>query len=72
MAAIPNEPLAPPVPEHIELAWIDPVNGLRANADCAGAVELPFYRGSAPTENSPCVPARDERGGKSWWRRLFD
>ena len=72
MAAIPNEPLVPPVPEQIEIVWIDPANGLRANADCAGALELPFYRGSAPTANSPCVPAHAEGSGKSWWRRLFE
>jgi len=72
MAAIPNEPLVPPVPEQIEMIWIDPANGLRASAECDGALELPFYRGSAPSENSPCMPAGAEGAGKSWWRRLFE
>jgi len=72
MAAIPNEPLVLPVPEQIETVWIDPANGLRASADCAGARELPFYRGSAPAENSPCVSTRANGTGKSWWRRLFE
>ena len=48
MRELDPEPLVPPQPENIELVWIDPATGLRANETCQGALELPFIRGSAP------------------------
>ncbi|OGI46855.1 MAG: penicillin-binding protein 1B [Candidatus Muproteobacteria bacterium RBG_16_65_34] len=71
MAALPHEPLAPPVPENIETAWIEPQSGLRADRDCAGAVELPFIRGSAPEELAPCAASTGSRI-KNWFRRLVE
>ena len=63
--------LAPPVPENIETAWIEPRSGLRADRDCAGAVELPFIRGSAPEELAPCAASTGSRI-KNWFRRLIE
>jgi len=75
MGQLAHEPLAPPMPENVELAWIDPHNGLRADAGCAGAVELPFIVGTAPNRRSACASASSPDSSskpKSWWRRLFD
>lgn len=69
MAALDPEPLNPPQPDNIEVAWIDPASGRRAEAGCPGAVELPFIQGSAPAETAPCAGAAGKRG---WLRRLFE
>jgi penicillin-binding protein 1B len=65
------EPLSPPMPEAVERVWVDPVSGLRADRDCPGAVELPFYRDSAPEESAPCARSPAKRI-KNWFRRLFE
>ena len=72
MATLDPEPLVPAQPETIELVRIDPQSRLRADSGCDGAVEIPYIRGSAPTEHAPC-----EGGGsaketvKGWFKRLF-
>jgi penicillin-binding protein 1B len=71
MGALDPEPLVPPMPENVELAWVDPASGLRADKDCAGAVELPFVRGSAPQETAPCARSTG-KAIKNWFRRLFE
>ncbi len=65
------EPLAPPLPDGVERIWIDPASGWRADRDCAGAIELPFWRDSAPEETAPCA-ASTSRKIKNWFRRLFE
>ncbi len=77
MGALAREPLVPPAPENVEWVTVDARNGLRAGPACAGAVELPFVAGTAPTERSACdslplpplEPIREK--AKSWWERLF-
>lgn len=66
------EPLVPPQPESIEMVWIDPASGLRADAGCADAIELPFIQGSAPEETAPCVRRSPVKKLKNWLQRLFD
>jgi len=58
-------------PEEVELVWIDPANGLRADESCDGASRVPFLRGGAPTLTSSCV---DRPGGRALgtFRRLFE
>jgi penicillin-binding protein 1B len=72
MARLDPDPLIPPVPENIESAWIDPETGLRVDANCQGAVELPFIRGSAPVETAPCGARSPVRSIKSWFERIFE
>ncbi|GAB4515002.1 MAG: penicillin-binding protein 1B [Sulfuricaulis sp.] len=72
MARLDPDPLVPPPPENIELIWIDSATGLRADASCHGAVELPFIRGSAPMETAPCAAHSPARSIKSWFERLFE
>jgi len=69
MASLDPAPLDPPVPESIEFVRIDPQTGLRAGSGCDNAVEVPFARGSAPSEQAPCSR---EAPVKSWFRRLFE
>lgn len=71
MRKLDPEPLAPPLPEGVELVWIDPVSGLRADRDCAGAIELPFLRDSAPEETAPCAHSPSKKI-KNWFRKLFE
>jgi penicillin-binding protein 1B len=70
MRRLDPEPLAPPLPEEVERVWIEPASGLRADRDCPGAVELPFWRDSAPVQNAACV-RQPENPIKNWLRRLF-
>jgi penicillin-binding protein 1B len=70
MAALDPEPLTLPQPESIERVWVDPQNGLRADKSCAGALELPFAAGTAPTEQSPSCAA-SSKDGKGFFQRLF-
>jgi len=70
MRKLDPEPLAPPLPEDIERVWIDPATGLRADRDCAGAIELPFMRDSAPEETAPCAHSPGKKI-KNWFRRIF-
>ncbi len=68
MRELDPEPLVPPQPENIELVWIDPATGLRADEACQGALELPFISGSAPQQTAPCVqPSTDKNTTKKGW-----
>lgn len=70
MAQLDPEPLLPPLPDDVELVWIDPATGLRGDAVCPDAVELPFVSGTAPSEVSPCVEAAAPPRTRRWF--LFD
>ena len=72
MAALDLEPLLPPQPETIELVRIDPETRLRADSGCGSAAEVPYLRGSAPTESAPCSGRSKGEAVKSWFRRLFE
>jgi penicillin-binding protein 1B len=77
MASLAPEPLALPKPEGIENVLIDPQSGLRADAGCDGALELPFANGSAPAGLAPCASAvgvaiqEVKQKTKNWWQRLW-
>jgi penicillin-binding protein 1B len=72
MAQLDPEPLIPAMPESIEIVRIDATTGLRADNGCDGAVEIPFVRGSAPTEAAPCSGRSPGKTIKNWFRRLFE
>jgi penicillin-binding protein 1B len=57
MSQLNPEPLEPPLPENVEMVWIDAATGLRGDLACPEAVELPFIKGTEPKEESPCVAA---------------
>ena len=87
MKKLQPEPLQPVVPEDIEMVNVDPVSGLRYDDECKAGVMLPFIKGSAPAQTSPCntshadasganaeTKAEDEQdsGKKNWFQRLFN
>ena len=58
-----------PPGDDIEYQWIDPLTGLRADESCLDAVQLPFIRGSAPTEQAPCA---NRPRPIDWFEELFN
>lgn len=59
-------------PDNVELVWIDPDNNSRADEYCAGAVQLAFMTGTAPTEYSPCTGIRGTVDQTfNWFKGLF-
>ena len=55
MSGISAQPGVWAVPDNVELVWIDPANNLRGDSGCAGAIQLGFISGSAPTSYSACA-----------------
>ncbi|MFT0211739.1 penicillin-binding protein 1B [Pseudomonas sp. F1_0610] len=53
------------VPSNVEFAWIDPISGQGSMEGCAGAVKMPYIKGSAPVA-MPCTP--DEVDAPGWNR----
>lgn len=58
-------------PDNVAMYWIDPVNGLLANQECAGALLYPYIKGSAPEATSPCVTSILNRP-INWWNDFKD
>src|SRR5450759_1699759 len=87
MKNIQPEPLQPAMPEEIEMVNVDPVSGLRYDEGCKAGMLLPFIKGSAPAETSPCGASsanasgakadakpgvKQDSGKKNWFQRLFN
>ncbi len=72
MSKLDLEPLVPTPPENIEQVWIDPTTHLRAEANCSGAVEVPFIVDTAPRDNAPCVSHSPVQAVKGWFKRWFE
>ena len=87
MKNIQPEPLEPAMPEEIEMVNVGPVSGLRYDERCKAGVLLPFIKGSAPAQTSPCDASsadasgakaeakpgvRQDSGKKNWFQRLFN
>ncbi|EIK93198.1 penicillin-binding protein 1B [Pseudomonas sp. M47T1] len=47
-------PLDTPVPDNVTQAWIDPHTGQGSDANCPGAVQMPYIRGSEPAAGPAC------------------
>ena len=65
-----NQPVSLIAPDNVEIHWIDPVNGLRANEACEEAIRYPYIKGSAPSQDSPCVSSSLNRT-KTWFNDFF-
>ncbi len=70
MRQISTQPVNLIAPDNIELSWIDPANGMLANAQCEGAIAYPFIEGSAPDQNAPCVSSPLNRA-KTWFNEII-
>ncbi len=57
-------------PANVELVTIDTQTQLLAGSSCNSGLQLPFVKGTAPTEQSGCGGSVMERGS-SWLERLF-
>jgi penicillin-binding protein 1B len=55
MRQISTQPVNLIPPDNIQMAWVDPANGLLASEACQGARQYPYIAGSAPIAYSPCV-----------------
>ncbi len=66
MKQISVQPVNLIAPDNVQMAWIDPENGLLANEVCTGAKQYPFISGSQPAGNSPCMESGFDRA-KSWF-----
>ncbi len=53
-------------PAGVELAWIDPANGLLADPACENALQLPFVTDTVPQVASACSPGLEGTVKKSW------
>jgi penicillin-binding protein 1B len=70
MKQVSQQPVMLIAPDNIEMVWIDPETGLKANEQCTGAKQYPFVVGSAPEEDSPCVQTPLNRT-KNWFNRFL-
>ena len=55
------------LPEEINMVWIDQPTGLLSDKRCENAVELPYIKGSEPTEYSGC----ETRSPLDWLKKIF-
>ena len=58
MRKISREPLELEAPENIDFFWVDSVQGNRSEQGCAGAIRMPFIRGSEPGHQTGCSVGR--------------
>lgn len=47
-------PLDMPQPDNVTLAWVDARSGQGSAADCSGAMQIPYIRGSEPAPGAGC------------------
>ncbi len=75
VAQLEFEPRDPLLPEDVELVAVDPASGRVADEFCESRLDMPFIKGSAPTERAPCAAPRvvtKARGKlRNWFKRWF-
>lgn len=47
-------PLDMPMPDNVVQSWVDPHTGQGTDANCPGAVQMPYIRGSEPASGAGC------------------
>jgi penicillin-binding protein 1B len=48
-------PLDMPQPDNVVQAWVDSRTGQGSDANCPGAVQMPYIRGSEPPPGAACA-----------------
>ncbi len=71
MAEARPRPLVLRAPDTVEEWWVQADTGLRSDASCTGAVQLPFIAGSGPEEWDDCAGDRGTGERRGFFRRLF-
>jgi penicillin-binding protein 1B len=71
-----SAPLLAQPPRDVEILWVEPASGLLADAQCPGALQVPFLRGSGPREKAACGRKenrvrRKENPVKNFFERFF-
>ncbi|MEM1411351.1 MAG: penicillin-binding protein 1B [Pseudomonadota bacterium] len=64
------DPVVLDMPEGAYWTWVEREGGVLSASDCAGAEQMPFVEGSAPTDRSACGRRNDEE--ESFWSKFFD
>lgn len=57
------------VPDGVQLHWVEPVSGRLVDAQCAGALRVPFIRGSEPRQRADCMAGDEDTSG--FFQRFF-
>ena len=71
MKQITTQPVDLSRPDNIEMVWIDPETGFRANEFCKNARQFPYIVGSAPERASPCVETTSNRT-RTWFNDILE
>ena len=78
-----SAPLLAQPPKDVEMLWVEPASGLLADAQCPGALQVPFLSGSGPREKAACgrkenrvrqkenPVRREENPVKNFFKRFF-
>lgn len=61
-------PLETPMPENVVQAWVDGQTGQGSAADCPGAVQMPYIRGSQPPPGPGCGAPPPAEAVMDWVR----
>jgi penicillin-binding protein 1B len=69
MQTVGADPLRPVQPPDIKYVWVDQ-QGRRADAECLGAVYLPFAQETLPLDLAPCAAIRADRPRDTFLDRL--
>jgi penicillin-binding protein 1B len=65
------EPVDLRMPDGAFWLWVDRDSGRLSASSCEGSVEIPYVKGSEPTEMTACLAARQSDEEKSFWRKIF-
>jgi penicillin-binding protein 1B len=76
MASEPLQSFNVTTPEGIEYLWVDPQSDLLSAEHCEGAQQVPFIKGTGPTEAGPCAEKHDGQADPvtrsiDWLKRWF-
>jgi penicillin-binding protein 1B len=68
---LPLEPVGLDMPEGAWWMWVDPATASLSDADCPGAVQMPFVDGSEPLTESACLKRSNRKEKQPFWRKWF-
>ena len=60
------------MPDGADYIWIDKQQQAPTDPSCAGAVQLPFIKGTEPERLTSCLEEQDRKDRKSLWRKWFE